>query len=149
MYDASAKDASEGSCIVREFPAATIAPMRGVLFTLAAALVLATSSAAGGAQLQHVTMIGDSVADAISNDAAAIAILRQGTDVDFEIAPCRRVEGEGCPYQGVRPPSAVQLIQSMGSKLGPIVVVCVGYNDFEDQYAGNIEDALAALRAAG
>src|SRR4051794_29836551 len=149
MYDASAKDASEGSCIVREFPAATIAPMRGVLFTLAAVLVLATSSAANSAQLQHVTLIGDSVADAIPNDSAAVAILRQGTELDLEVAPCRRVEGEGCPYEGVRPPSAVQLIQSMGSKLGATVVVCVGYNDFEDQYAGNVEDALKALKAAG
>src|SRR3954463_710549 len=149
MYDASAKDASEGSCIVREFPAATIAPMRGVLFTLAAALVLATSSAANSAQLQHVTLIGDSVADAIPNNSAAVAILRQGIDLDLEVAPCRRVEGEGCPYQGTRPPSAVQLIQSMGSKLGANVVVVVGYNDFEDQYAGNVEDAVDALAAAG
>ena len=39
--------------------------------------------------------------------------------------------------------------QSMGTKLGPNVVVAVGYNDFEDQYAGNIADALAALKAAG
>ena len=49
----------------------------------------------------------------------------------------------------MRPPSAVQLIQSMGSKLGDNVVVAVGYNDFEDQYAGNIEDAIDALTAAG
>jgi Putative Ig domain len=27
--------------------------------------------------------------------------------------------------------------------------VSVGYNDFEDQYAGNIEDALRALKSAG
>ena len=37
----------------------------------------------------------------------------------------------------------------MGSKLGQNVVVAVGYNDFEDQYAGNIEDAIDALTAAG
>ena len=28
-------------------------------------------------------------------------------------------------------------------------MIAVGYNDFEDQYAGNIQDALAALKAAG
>ena len=123
--------------------------MRGVIVALAAALVLCTTSAARPAQVQHVTLIGDSVADAIPNDSAAVAILSQGIDLDLEVAPCRRVEGEGCPYQGVRPPSAVQLITTMGSKLGPNVVVSVGYNDFEDQYAGNVEDALKALKAAG
>jgi hypothetical protein len=37
----------------------------------------------------------------------------------------------------------------MGSELGANVVVSVGYNDFEDEYAQNIEDALAAFKAAG
>ena len=37
----------------------------------------------------------------------------------------------------------------MGSKLGPNVVVAVGYNDFEDQYAANIETALGLFKAAG
>jgi Putative Ig domain len=123
--------------------------MRGVLTALVVALVAAAPSSARSAQLQHVTLIGDSVADAIPGDTRAEAIVAQGVDLDLEVAPCRRVEGEGCPYQGTRPPSAVQLIQSMGAKLGPNVVVAVGYNDFEDQYAGNIADALAALKAAG
>lgn len=123
--------------------------MRGVLGALLAALVLAAPSAARQAQLQPVVLIGDSVADAIPNDPAAVRILRQGVDLDLEVAPCRRVEGEGCPINGVRPPSAVELINSMGSKLGPNVVISVGYNDFVDQYAGNIDDALKALEAAG
>ncbi len=126
--------------------------MRGVIAGLVvalAALSAALASPARDGQVQHVTLIGDSVADAIPGDSAALAILRQGIDLDVEVAPCRRVEGEGCPYEGSRPPSAVQLIQSMGSKLGPNVVVSVGYNDFEDQYAGNVEDALDALQAAG
>jgi sirohydrochlorin ferrochelatase len=123
--------------------------MRGVLAALVAALVVVGASAARPAQVQRVTLIGDSVADAIPGDTRAQAILQQGVALDLEVAPCRRVEGEGCPYQGSRPPSAVQVIQSMGSKLGPNVVVAVGYNDFEDQYAQNIADALAALKAAG
>src|SRR5437868_1870179 len=125
--------------------------MRGVaaLFVALAALIAAASSTARSSGAQHVTLIGDSVADAIPGDESAVAILRQGVDLDLEVAPCRRVEGEGCPYQGARPPSAVQLIQSLGSKLGDNVVVAVGYNDFEDQYAGNVEDAITALTAAG
>src|SRR6185437_10511774 len=86
---------------------------------------------------------------AISGDQSAVAILRQGIALDLEVAPCRRVEGIGCPVDGVRPPSVVELVQSMGSTIGPNVVVAVGYNDFEDQYAGNVEDAINALTAAG
>jgi putative Ig domain-containing protein len=126
--------------------------VRGVLAAVAAAtlaLVVSTAGSARSAGLQHVTLIGDSVADAIAETGPAAAIAAQGVDLDLEVAPCRRVEGEGCPYQGVRPPSVVQLAQSMGPKLGANVVVSVGYNDFEDQYAGNLEDALAAFKAAG
>jgi hypothetical protein len=134
---------------VTSIPSALV---RGVLAAVAAAtlaLVVSTAGSARSLQLQHVTLIGDSVADAIAQTDSAVAVVRQGVDLDLEVAPCRRVEGDGCPYQGVRPPSVVQLANSMGSKLGANVVVSVGYNDFEDQYAGNIEDALAAFKAAG
>ncbi len=70
-------------------------------------------------------------------------------DVDLEVAPCRRVDQGSCPINGVRPPTLVQLATSMGTKLGPNVVVAVGYNDFEDQYAANIETALGVFKAAG
>jgi Putative Ig domain len=125
--------------------------MRAVIaaFVALAALAAAAASPARSAGAQHVTLIGDSVADAIPGDYSASLIIKQGIDLDLEVAPCRRVQGEGCPIDGVRPPSAVQLIQSMGSKLGDNVVVAVGYNDFEDQYAGNVEDAIDALTAAG
>jgi hypothetical protein len=125
--------------------------MRGVLAALVAgaALAAAAQSPARTPGLEHVTLIGDSVADAIQGDSTAVAILQQGIDLDLEVAPCRRVEGVGCPYLGSTPPSVLQLAQSMGSKLGPNVIVAVGYNDFEEQYAGNITDALAAFQAAG
>ena len=128
----------------------SIGAVRGVLAFFVVALVLGASSAQGaGRDVPHVTLIGDSVADAISNTNSSIAIVRQGVDLDLEVAPCRRVEGIGCPVDGVRPPSVVQLAKAMGSKLGPNVVVSVGYNDFEDQYAQNVEDALDAFKAAG
>ena len=124
--------------------------MRGAL--IAVVLVLALGSVAADAStpaLPHVTLIGDSVADAIEQDNAAIATLEQGVSVDFEVAPCRRLDGQSCPYNGSTPPTLVQLAQTMGAKLGPNVIVAVGYNDFETQYAQNIETALAALEAAG
>lgn len=126
--------------------------MKGVIVLLAAVLAsgAVTASAGTRAQLQPVTLIGDSVADAIGNDNLAVAVLRQGVALDLEVEPCRRVDGESCPGpSGVRPPNVVQLVKTMGSKLGPNVVVSVGYNDFEDQYAQNLETALNAMEAAG
>jgi hypothetical protein len=125
--------------------------MRGVIAVLVAlaALTAAAASPARTAAPKHVTLIGDSVADAIPVSDNSVAILEQGIDLGLAVAPCRRVEGDGCPIDGVRPPSALQVIQSMGSSLGDNVVVAVGYNDFEDQYAGNVEDAIDALIAAG
>jgi hypothetical protein len=125
--------------------------MRGVIaaFVVLAALISASGSPARSTGAQHVTLIGDSVADAIPGDYSASLIVKQGIDLDLEVAPCRRVNGEGCPIDGVRPPSAVQLIQSLGPRIGPTVVVAVGYNDPEDQYAGNIEAAIDAMTTAG
>jgi lysophospholipase L1-like esterase len=124
--------------------------MRGGIASLVIVLALGASTAHAGARdLQHVTLIGDSVADAIPGNDQAVAILRQGVDLDLEVTACRRVDQESCPNGGVRPPNVVQLAKTMGSKLGPNVVVAVGYNDFEDQYAQNIENALDAFKAAG
>jgi hypothetical protein len=115
-------------------------------------IALALGTTTGGAAtptLQHVTVIGDSVADGVANDNSAMAILRGGINLDMEAAACRRVDQPSCFTNGVQPPNVVQLANQMGSKLGPNVVVAVGYNDFEDLYAGNIESALAAFKAAG
>jgi hypothetical protein len=102
-----------------------------------------------GVALPHVTVIGDSVGDAIAFTPEARSLLAQGIDLELELAPCRRVGQASCPYNGVRPPTVIDLVQSLGSQLGATVVIAVGYNDFEAAYAGNIEDALAVLHAAG
>jgi lysophospholipase L1-like esterase len=101
------------------------------------------------APLPRVTVIGDSVAVAMGGDNQAVATMKQGVDLQLQLAPCRRVDQDSCPYLGVRPPNVVALVKSLGTQLGPTVVVAVGYNDFEDQYAGNIETALVALKQAG
>ena len=38
---------------------------------------------------------------------------------------------------------------AMAYDLGPVVVVVVGYNDYEANYAENIDDAMAVFRKAG
>jgi hypothetical protein len=125
--------------------------MRVVVAVTAAALVVVGVAAASPQQAtaQHVTVIGDSVAEGMSGDADAVAILTQGIDLDLETAPCRRVDGDSCPYEGVRVPTLVELSKTLGPKLGPYVVVAVGYNDFESAYAQNIRTAVATLKAQG
>jgi len=121
----------------------------GAAEAVAVCCVLGVSAGAATLDLQHVTLIGDSVADSIGSNSAAAQIVSQEVDVDLELAPCRRLDGTSCPYMGSRPPTVVDLANSMGSKLGANVVVAVGYNDFEDQYAQNIENVLDAFQAAG
>jgi hypothetical protein len=122
--------------------------MLGVAAVLCCCFAVAASPAP--AQLQHITLIGDSVAEGIDGSNAAKAVLQQELEVDYETAACRRVYGTSCAVEsGSPPPSVVQLTQSLGSKLGPNVVVSVGYNDYDNQYAQNIERALAAFKAAG
>jgi hypothetical protein len=126
---------------------------RGLIAAGLAVLSLVGGSAATGSTtpLPRVTFITDSVAGAIEYDRTALATLSQGIDLNLQIASCRRVEQDSCPdaQTGVRPPNVVQLVQTLGSTLGPTVIVAVGYNDFEQNYAGNIEDALTELEQAG
>lgn len=119
----------------------------------ALALVSLPAFAAGGASalprvgvLPHVTLIGDSVATAITGDTDAKAVIEQGATVDLEAQSCRRLEDPSCPPN---PPTALQVIASLGSQIGPTVVIAVGYDDFETRYAAEIEDTLAALHGAG
>ncbi len=129
--------------------------MTRALVRVAAAVVcglLAVSAAAASraqTKVQQVTLIGDSVADAIVETSTAVAEARREVSLRLEVAPCRRVNGDSCPYNGVRPPNVIDLVHSLGSALGPNVVVAVGYNDHEDSYAQDVEDAIGALEDAG
>ena len=139
----------------RERPAPGVPTILRVPARLVLALgVLATVLSAGaaarpGQPLPRVTIIGDSVASSIGNVPQAVAVLGRGTDLQLQLAPCRRLGGESCPYNGTRPLNAIDLVKSLGSALGPTVIVSVGYNDHEDEYASDIEDMLAALKQAG
>ncbi|HET7566776.1 MAG TPA: putative Ig domain-containing protein [Gaiellaceae bacterium] len=121
----------------------------GGLAALAAAGLLSSAVAARPSALQRVTFIGDSAPTGILDHASAAAIARGGVDMDFQLAPCRRLDGVSCPHGGKAPPTVVQLVQQLGPKLAPTVVVAVGYNDYEDQYAGEIATVLRLLERAG
>lgn len=122
--------------------------------TLVALLVLAVLAVAAGASRAApgppvVTFIGDSASATIGLDPVALGILRRGVDLRFEAAVCRRLARTSCPDGEIRPPTALDLIQRDGRALGPAVVVAVGYNDPEDEFAGEIEEVVTALEQAG
>jgi hypothetical protein len=122
--------------------AAALAAAVGVAGTM-------TASGAVGAPLQRVTIVGDSVADALSLVPAARAIVSRGVDLRLEVAVCRRIVLESCPYAGERPPTALQVIEQLGPALGRTVVMDVGYNDDEAGFADDMTTTLDALAAAG
>ncbi|WP_411277393.1 putative Ig domain-containing protein [Gaiella sp.] len=109
-----------------------------------AATVSAASSTTPRAR---VTVIGDSIATAMALESDARLVLERGIDLDLQVAPCRRLVGESCPYEGKRPPTLIELLPSL--RLGPTVVVATGYNDYESTFASTIETTLTALRDAG
>ena len=122
-------------------PAACIAAL--------AALALVAAAEGGPAATTRVTVFGDSAATAMAYDPGAKRTLGRGIDLRLEVAACRRVGDASCPYDGVRPPNVIDRATELGRDMGPVVVVIVGYNDYEANYAGNIEEALAAFRKAG
>lgn len=124
--------------------------MRRTLILAGAALALGVPGASSGGPLPRVTLIGDSVASAITLDPKAAAIAGQGVDLQLQAMPCRRLDAVSCPEaDGTVPPTAVALINSLGPALGPTVIIAVGYNDPVDQYAGEIQTTLAALHQQG
>jgi hypothetical protein len=96
-----------------------------------------------------VTFIGDSVADAVSYVTPAEALLARGVRLQLELAECRRLVEASCTVAGVQPETALDLIDSLGRKLGPVVVIAVGYNDYQRLYPRDMQQVLAALHAAG
>jgi hypothetical protein len=126
-----------------------MAVLRATCTGAVAALALVAAAQGGSAPATRVTVFGDSAATAMAYDPNAKRTLGRGIDLRLEVAACRRVGDASCPYDGVRPPNVIDRATELGSDMGPVVVVIAGYNDYEANYAGNIEDALAAFRKAG
>jgi Putative Ig domain len=112
-----------------------------------AAWVAATSAASPVPP--KVTIIGDSVMTGVLWHRDAVAVMQKGLGVDWQVAVCRRLEGESCPFEGVQVPTVVELVQSLGPEIAPTVVVEMGYNDFELTFAQSVEDTVRELLDAG
>jgi hypothetical protein len=132
------------------FRAASVA-LGGVLLLLvapASSLTAPSARVGNPPALPRVTLISDSVAGSISFDIGAEAILSQGVDLFLEPGEGRRLGGD-YPPGAIAPPTALQLIATLGDELGPTVIMSVGYNDAFGQYQQNVDAAVAALHAAG
>ncbi len=127
--------------------------LRVVLLALlvAAGIVVGAATGADPARgvATRVTVFGDSAATAMAYDPKARKILGTGIDLRLEVAACRRLGDLSCPYEGVRPPNVLERATELGRELGPVVVVALGYNDYENTYADNIEEALRVFGKAG
>lgn len=119
-----------------------------LLAAVVAVCVLAGSAGAGKhAPYQHVTIFGDSVAAALSWDPTAKDVLERGDRLTLELAPCGRLWTTGC--FSPPPPSVLTEVRTLGRRIGPTVVVLVGYNDDPHVYAQGIDGVLRAMHKRG
>jgi len=96
-----------------------------------------------------VTVISDSVLTAVEWNEAPLATLQQGLDVYLDVGVCRTVAGVSCPFEGGRVPTLMDVIAGMGIRLGPTVLVEVGYNDEPRTFEQDVDRAVQAMLAVG
>lgn len=112
-------------------------------------MMIGPAGATTAPSLPHVTVIGDSVLTAVEANPEPRAIMTHGFETTVDVAACRRVTGTNCPFGGIEAPNVVDVIRSLGPKVGPIVLIEVGYNDYADTFAQSVEDAIKAALSAG
>ena len=122
--------------------------LAGTTLLLLALVAAGAASAAAPRPLARVTVITDSVGGVLYWVKDARDELSQGLDLRLETKTCRRLVVAGCPAYGEIPPSALATVQALGPKLGPLVVIDVGYNDRPDGYADGLDAVMRALVAA-
>lgn len=125
-----------------------------VLVALLSSLVSLTATASGADRAARsgprVTIFGDSVAESLAYVPDARKLLGEGLDVQLQMASCRRLASPSCWYQGERPPTVLDIVQSSTlAQLGKIVVVDVGYNEPAVNYEANMSVVATALANRG
>jgi hypothetical protein len=118
-----------------------IALLSAVLLSSA---VAATAVAGRKAQLQHVTIFSDSSGAALNWDSRAKRVVERGNRVLLELHPCGRLVQPGC-LTTHPPPSVLATVRKLGPRIGPNVVVFVGYNDDPATYRHGPPVVLKAL----
>jgi hypothetical protein len=118
------------------------------VLALGLASAFSTASAAEAPALGQVLILGDSVATGMLWHPDAVTIVQRNLGVYWQVAVCRRLTGESCWSEGVQPPTAVDVINSLPS-VPPYVVMVMGYNDDADTFATSIDATMQALLAKG
>jgi hypothetical protein len=108
----------------------------------------ATAVAGKKPPLQHVTIFSDSVGASLDWDSTAKKIVEHGDHVLLELRPCGRLVQPGCLAQDP-PPSVLTTARMLGRRMGPNVVVFVGYNDDPATYRLGMPKVLRAMRNHG
>jgi hypothetical protein len=117
-------------------------------FAVAVCCALASGAAAGKRKpLQHVTIFSDSVGASLNWDSTAKRIVERGNRVLFELHPCGRLVQPGCISPP--PPSVLHDVRMLGRRIGPTVVVFIGYNDDPATYRHNLPVVLKAMWKRG
>ena len=117
------------------------------LLAVACAALFAGGAAFATPEAQpRVTLIGDSIAASFEYVPAARKYLGKGLDFRTNAMVCRRLVASSCVFHGTQPATALDIIRSRGSALGPVVVVNVGYNDWAAVY--DVDKVMRALTAA-
>jgi hypothetical protein len=120
-----------------------------LLGAVALGCALAATAVAGAKRsLQHVTIFSDSSGAALGWDSTAKRIVEHGNRVLLELHPCGRLTQPGCLTKKP-PPSVLATVRSLGRRLGPNIVIFVGYNDDPATYRHGLPIVLKALWKRG
>jgi len=120
-----------------------------LLGVLAIGCTVAAAAVAGKTRpLQHVTIFSDSSGAALGWDSTARGIVEHGNRVLLELHPCGRLTEPGC-LLAIPPPSVLATVRKLGRRIGPNVVVFVGYNDDPATYLRGLPIVLKALWRRG
>jgi hypothetical protein len=124
----------------------------GSRFLLLAAVGLLPLSGIAGAQTQlpKLTVIGDSVADRMQRNPAALAALNDGYRLNLQTHACRTLIDPGCTVAGQTgpPPSVLDVVNRFGDYLGKTVVIESGYNDVPTHYQHDLNTVMRGLQDA-
>ncbi len=112
-----------------------------------ACLFSASAVAHKAAALQHVTIFGDSSAAALEWDTTALDVIKKGNRVTLALQPCGRLTTPGC--FSPPPPSVLSEVRTLGRRMGPNVIVLIGYNDDPHIYASGIDRVLHGMHMRG
>jgi hypothetical protein len=127
-----------------------VAPLLVVALVVVSCVALTVASAPRAETARpRATVIGDSVMTALIWHEDALSILEKGIDLQVDVAVCRRLVGESCPYEGARAPTLLDVVHALGPRLGATVVVVVGYNEPESLFSQAVEESVSALLGAG